>query len=267
MADPVLDEFRASGLDLTRLPGNSAKLRLLLDLVRILPSDGRLRVLDVGCAGPVPMNLWEPFVPLAKRLELVGVDVAYLDAVEARAAQLGVRIELHRASALELTDVFARESFDIVVSTQVLEHVREWRNALREMRDVAKRDATLLVTCDAGDRRIGAGLRARFAAKGAYHVIAQRATPVRRVGERLLSGDWERGPTEAELRDACAELDLTVERLARYCLLDAKVAQRHAGSLTRQLWLAFEEALAREADGNVDPTGYGILYLRARRGR
>jgi hypothetical protein len=72
---------------------------LTLDLAALTSRQRHLRALDVGCAGPEPLNLWEPFVPLRDFLEVVGVDVAGLDRTEARARVLGFDVELRDVSA------------------------------------------------------------------------------------------------------------------------------------------------------------------------
>lgn len=262
---PTLDEFAASGLALDRLPGNTAKLRLMLDLAASLPHGTRIRVLDVGCAGPEPLNVWEPFVPLADGLELTGVDVAGVDRAAARAEKLGLRFDARNASALELTRAFPAGTFDAAVSTQVLEHLRDWPEALRQLRAVVRPGGRVYVTCDSGDTARPPLERARLAAKRRYAVARERSGAVARVGARLVSGEWERGPTRAELAEAARDAGLEVERLAWYGLRDAKRAQRPAGPLTRQLWLAFEEALAAEAGQALEPGPFALLYLRARR--
>ncbi len=250
----VFEELRQSGLSLGRLPGNSAKVRLALDLAAQIRAEGPLRVLDVGCAGPAPLNLWEPFLPLADALELTGVDVAGLDRVERRARELGLRIELREGSALALSG-----SFDAVVSTQVLEHLRDWRAALREMAAVVRPGGRLYVTCDSGDLRRPVGDRMRLALKRVYARLPAR------LQAGPLSGEWERAPRTTELREASEGVGLEVERLAPYSIQAVKTAQRHAGAHTRQLWLAFEKALAGEAGDRLDVGLFSILYLRARR--
>jgi 2-polyprenyl-3-methyl-5-hydroxy-6-metoxy-1,4-benzoquinol methylase len=263
--DPVLREFAESGLALDRLSGNSAKLRLSLDLAARLRNGARLRVLDVGCAGPDPLNLWEPFVSFRETLAVVGVDIEGLDRVRSRAQELGFPIEVREGSALALVEAVDRASFDAVVSTQVLEHLRDWRAGLRQMAGALKPGGVLYLTCDSGELARSAVDRARLAGKRVYAVAAGRVHAVARLGAPAFSGQWERGPQLAELREAATGAGLDVERLERYCLHDVKTAQRHARSSTRQLWLALEEALCREAGEAVDPRLYGILYLRARR--
>ena len=263
--ESALEEFQESGLAAGSLTGNSGKLRLTLDLAALASRLGRLRVLDVGCAGPEPLNLWQPFVPLRDLVELVGVDIAGLDRTEARARELGLDVELRHVSATGLTAAFGEASFDVVASTQVLEHLQDWRDALREMGHVLRPGGTLFVTCDSGDVRATVGKRTRLSGKRAYAALRRRMPAVGKVGNTFVSGEWERGLRKSELGEALSVAGLDVERLEWYCLHCVKVAQRHAGSVTRLLWLSMEEALAKESAESIDPSLYAIIYARARR--
>lgn len=122
------------------LPGNSAKIRLLLDLIERRPG----RVLDVGCGD---LSLW---AALRERPEVVGVDIALpparVDGIERRLA-----------SALDLP---FDDEFDAVVSTQVLDDLNDRARALLEMRRVLRGGGTLFLTCDAGEA--GRSWRARL---------------------------------------------------------------------------------------------------------
>jgi SAM-dependent methyltransferase len=264
-AGSVLEEFDESGLAAESLPGSSAKLRLALDLAGLASGSRRLRILDVGCAGPEPLNLWRPFVPLWEQLEVVGVDVAGLDRAEASARELGLEIELREASASALTATFGEAAFDVVVSTQVLEHLHDWRHALSEMGRVLRPGGSLLVTCDSGDVHAPVGKRVRLSGKRAYAELRRKMPAVGKVGDSLVSGEWERGPRKSELEAALAVAGLEVEHLEWYCLHCVKTAQRDASSATRLLWLSMEEALAEETAEPLDPGLYAILYAKARR--
>jgi SAM-dependent methyltransferase len=256
-ADPTLTALLASGLALDRLPGNSAKIRLALDLAGVVNARGHVRALDVGCAGrspkTPPLNVWEPLVPLAEGLDLLCTDVADLGRVEARARELGLAFAFERADALQLRAQLGAETFDVVVSTQVLEHVREWERALAEMRAVLRPGGVLLLTCDAeaGRRR-----SFRLAAKRIYSRLPSNS---------LLpwSGEWERGIACPALARASTAAGFVVDRIGLYGLRDVKRAQADAGPATRMLWLALEEAIAREST-DPDPTAYTTVYLRAR---
>jgi SAM-dependent methyltransferase len=261
----VFDEFNESGLAADSLTGNSAKLRLTLDLAALASRHGHLRVLDVGCAGPEPLNLWEPFIPLRDRIELVGVDIGGLDRAEARAGELGLDIELRRVSAYELTAAFGEASFDAVATTQVLEHLHHWRTGLREFGRVLRPGGTLFATCDSGDVHTALPKRARLSGKRAYAALRERIPAVGRAGDLVVSGEWERGLRKEELAEGLSDAGFEVERLEWYCLHCVKVAQRHAGSATRLLWLSMEETLEQETTEHVDPSLYAILYTRALR--
>ncbi|MDX6511161.1 MAG: hypothetical protein QOE36_665 [Gaiellaceae bacterium] len=252
-----LDELRESGLDLERLPGNTAKIRLALDLAQPLRGRPRMRVLDVGCAGPQPLNLWEPLLPFSDRLDLVGVDVAGLDRVARRAGELGLALDLVEASAVDLSPV--QGTFDAVVSTQVLEHIPDWRSAVREMARVVAPGGALYITCDSGEVGRGLAVSARLVGK---RLLARAPGLARTTG---LSGEWEAGPLLADLVAEAEAAGLEVQRAARYCLRDAKAAQGPAKGRSRALWLAFEETLAAESGPALDPQLWGILYLRAAR--
>jgi SAM-dependent methyltransferase len=261
----VLAEFERSGLDLDRIGGNSGKLRLSLDLATLIEGSRRIRILDVGCAGPTPLNLWEPFAPLADQLDLVGVDVRGIARAKERARELRLPIRLYERSAFGLTEEFGTETFDAVVSTQVLEHLRDWQGALGQMRDVLRPGGTIFLTCDSGHVQRPLKNRVRLHGKRAYAVMRASLSIVGRVGDRYVSGEWEKGQTVTQLRGAAQGLGLAVERLTPYSIRDLKRAQRHTGSATRQLWLALEEELAHESSMPVDLGLYTVIYLRARR--
>ena len=47
--------------------------------------------------------------------------------------------------ALEIVDRFGSESFDVVISTDTLEHIRDWRSAVRQMKAVLRPGGLLLL--------------------------------------------------------------------------------------------------------------------------
>jgi SAM-dependent methyltransferase len=131
MGQPDRRANREDGLVREALPGNAAKIRLLLDLVEQKPG----RVLDVGCGD---LSLW---AAVRERPEVVGVDTL---------------LPAPKVAGIETRELDARAldydaEFDAVVSTQMLDDVAEWRDVLRGMRDALRPGGKLLLTCDSGD--------------------------------------------------------------------------------------------------------------------
>lgn len=189
--------MNAEGLVTEAIPGNSAKIRLLLDLLERRPG----RVLDVGCGD---LSLW---AALAERPDVVGVDAQLppprVDGIERRVLD---------ARALDYD-----EEFDAVVSTQMLDDVDEWRDVLRGMRDALKPGGTLFVTCDSGDvprpwrarlRRVPPGPRPEEL-DGAARDLGLAVEQLRRYGRRDLKS--KQGELDGAGRLATLELEESIE--------------------------------------------------------
>ncbi|MCK6552383.1 class I SAM-dependent methyltransferase [Myxococcota bacterium] len=137
---------RALGRDerLSRFHFERVKKRLL----EWLPKDGDHRVLDVGCgAGYFLAMIHDEYRRRAHRAELWGMDVSLVQLryMGQNLAQrgLGDAVAVH-ANAEQMP--FADHSFDVVLCSEVLEHVRTPARALAEMRRVLKPSGTLLLS-------------------------------------------------------------------------------------------------------------------------
>lgn len=99
----------------------------------ILPMDvGKMRVLEVGS-----MNVngsVRPHVESLEPREYVGVDIGPGAGVD--------RV----VSAHGLLEAFGAEAFDVVISTEMLEHVQDWRDAVNQMKLVLRPGGLLVIT-------------------------------------------------------------------------------------------------------------------------
>ncbi|HUP74741.1 MAG TPA: class I SAM-dependent methyltransferase, partial [Acidimicrobiales bacterium] len=121
------------------------KYRIQRDLLAI---DKPTRVLDVGAVGVGPLDLWSAIPLDDSPLDVVAVDndLAGID----KAKQLGLPIDLQCVSGYDLVDTFGEASFDLVVSTQVLEHVARPQDFITQIAQVLRPGGKFWCTLDSG---------------------------------------------------------------------------------------------------------------------
>jgi len=96
-------------------------------------------VLDIGCGGGHGSNI------LSERFEKVyGMDVS-LDAIDyAKRNWQKPNINFCVGSGTSIS--FSDQSFDVVVAFEVFEHIENWRDFLKEIKRVAKKDAAVYIS-------------------------------------------------------------------------------------------------------------------------
>jgi SAM-dependent methyltransferase len=116
-----------------------------------------LSVLDIGCVGPAPLAMWRwVYAERGDRFRLTGVDVAGIERAEHVARDRGWKnARFVRASGYATSRALGGERFDVVVSTQVLEHVRNVDRFVGELARVTAPGGRVFLTLDSGhfDRR------------------------------------------------------------------------------------------------------------------
>jgi SAM-dependent methyltransferase len=121
-------------------PGGRHRRRLVLDLLRRQEFSS---LLDVGC-GPAEMLLF-----LARRLpshvQLTGVDFAP-DVIERNRREFP---DL-RFAVLDIERGALPDQFDVVVCSEVIEHLEHQREAIRHLSSMVKPGGALLITCPTG---------------------------------------------------------------------------------------------------------------------
>lgn len=218
------------------LTGNLAKLRVVVELAeRLRASERPLAVVDVGCAGPTPFNLWDPLLTAwPDRLRLTGVDVRGVERTRAVAESRGYRVELLQVDGYAFAAALGR-TFDAVVSTQVLEHVRRPLPFLREVRKLLLPGGTAWLTFDSGHFR--------------REALVERVRHL--LGPVLPERFHDRGVTAERLRELADGSGFEVEEL-RYANLhplkqvdNHEVSPPHRAAYLRA-WMALEDALAAD---------------------
>lgn len=113
MCSPGCIEFSSSNLSRLEVEGN--------------------RVLEIGSLVDITGSS-RPYVQSLNPSEYIGIDVN---------AGEGVDIVCTVEDAL---DKFGKEIFDIVISTEVLEHVLDWRKAISNIKNLCKQAGVILIT-------------------------------------------------------------------------------------------------------------------------
>jgi len=90
------------------------------------------RVIEVG-SYDVNGSL-RPIIELLKPAEYIGVDI-----------RKGPGVDII-CNAENLVERFGKETFDIVISTELLEHIRNWKKAISNIKNVCKPGGIILIT-------------------------------------------------------------------------------------------------------------------------
>lgn len=110
---------------------NSACIRFIEENLSRREAEGK-RALEVGSLN-VNGSAREAVLPLAP-LSYTGVDISSGPGVD------------EVCDVTRLTDRFGPGSFDLVLSTELIEHVRDWRAAVSNLKSVLKPGGVLLIT-------------------------------------------------------------------------------------------------------------------------
>jgi 2-polyprenyl-3-methyl-5-hydroxy-6-metoxy-1,4-benzoquinol methylase len=131
--------------------GNVAKVKVLHELQRRLSGGSAASILDIGIVGPQPLEFWQGLLDSYRsQFHLTGVDVRGID----RARQVverrgwGKQVTLYPGSGYALRELFVPESFDVVVATQVLEHVARLPLFIQQVASVMRSGAEGFFTID-----------------------------------------------------------------------------------------------------------------------
>jgi 2-polyprenyl-3-methyl-5-hydroxy-6-metoxy-1,4-benzoquinol methylase len=140
---------------IARLEGNLAKQRVQRRLRELIAAQEGLSILDVGCVGPSPLAMWGwIFDEQGGRFHLTGVDVAGIERAARVAAERGWRkTRFASIGRYDLNSRLGGERFDVLVCTQVLEHVLRVGAFVADLAQVVKPGGRALLTLDSGHFR------------------------------------------------------------------------------------------------------------------
>lgn len=239
MPGPVALELLSGPRPVT---GNTAKVKVLCELMdRIAARRAPPVILDVGCIGLQPLELWDPVLRMFPTVQLVGVDVAGIDRARRVVRERGwTQVTLHESSGYALERLFAAATFDLIVATQVLEHMAQPVRFLRQAARVVRPGGEVFLTVDS------AHWLPRFTVRRPLRLV-------KNVGKRVLARlgrerhyDLPWGDREIEAFARAARLEVAAIRY--YNVHPMKFIHNHLvppalQNAFLQLWFGQEELL------------------------
>lgn len=172
---------------------NLAKYRIGEELIKTFESEpGRVfEILDVGVTGPRPLGFWRPFLKYPN-FRLTGVDVDKESIARLKQETLPEQVvALEALSGYDIAERYGDERFDIVVSTQVLEHMKHPERFIEAAFRVLKSGGAFLICYDSGEyprkkrvlKEFAKDVAVRISGSERYHDKDIAAADVRRMLE------------------------------------------------------------------------------------
>jgi 2-polyprenyl-3-methyl-5-hydroxy-6-metoxy-1,4-benzoquinol methylase len=236
------------------LPGNLAKLRLLLRLEQIVQERESPSVCDVGCVGPDPFNLWKPmFEQYPHEFELSGIDLFGIDIARRMAAERGWQADLRTGDATAIAAAFPGLQFDIVVCTGVLQALPNWESFFDEARRVLAPNGRVLLTAVSRQASIPRRTELR-------HLARRLASRVPGQGFR-----WYRGLRADEVMAAAGARGFAVRDSLRCNIAAIKPLHNSSPASSQnellRRWLLLEEALLESGAAERHPDAFLEFFL------
>jgi 2-polyprenyl-3-methyl-5-hydroxy-6-metoxy-1,4-benzoquinol methylase len=236
------------------LPGNVGKMRLLLNLERLLEAGRVLQICDVGCVGTDPFNLWAPLFELhQERFELAGLDIVGIEEARFVARERGWDIRLTFGHALSIEEAFPGERFDVVVCTGVLQALRNPAGFFHSARQVLSPSGRILLTAIAREGDVSPRVAlTHFARRQAARLPSQ-------------AHRWYHGLLPGELETAAGQNGFRVREWQRCNLSAIKPLQNASPSEVRneimRRWYLLESGLVEAGAGVRAPGAFLELFF------
>src|SRR5258705_9117943 len=249
------------------LTGNVAKVKVLQKLHDHIANAAEVEILDIGCTGPQPLAFWEPLlIRTDARFRLTGIDVDGIDKAREMLARRGwtPSVTLLQGSGYDLENLFPAHSFDIVVATQVLEHVARIVPFIRQIETVLKAGGEAFFTLDSGHWQPRFDIQAPV--RLAKNIVKKSLGSL--GNERHYDLPW----LDREIIGACNEEELEVVDCQYFNLPPLKWIHNHLMPAEKKnafmrLWLELEEFINDDAAVRDKVKNYFlVIYLQVRKG-
>ena len=228
--------------------GNVAKVKVVHELQRCLSTGEAKSILDIGVVGPQPLEFWQPLLDgYPTQFHLNGVDVWGIDRARQVVQQGGweKQVTLQQGNGYTLNTLFPPETFDVVVATQVLEHIARLPLFLQQVVSVMRSGAEGFFVFDSAHYQSRFDIR--FPVRLAKNLVKKGLSLL--GNERHYDLPW----MDHEVVSLCERVGLKVIECRYYNLHPIKNIHNHIiphaqKNAFMKLWFDLEEFINEDLD-------------------
>lgn len=248
--------------------GNVAKVKVLHELHALMFTGSAGSILDIGCVGPKPFEFWEPLLTTCgDHFHLTGIDRLGIEKAQEVVQSHGWegRVILRQANGYNLSKIFERESFSVVTSIQVLEHIARLPLFMKQIAHIVKPTGDIYLTVDS------AHYKSRFDPRNPVRLVKNLIKKSLSLmgNEKHYDLPWY----DYEVRHACNQVGLEIVECRYYNIPILKLIHNHIVPPNQknafiQLWFELEEVLNDEkCFGERVKNLFSGLYFHVRKSR
>ena len=194
--------------------GNTGKHKVIHRLKEFLPNQ-KITVLDIGVGN---LDLWLDCGIDLSNITIYGIDKSKQALEDAKNNVKKIKnpnFHFSNISINEISEKFSDQKFDIIVSTNVLEHLKDLSSAFNSIRKVMKNSSIGLFVCDSG----------HFSStKNTKRKLYESAYKVKR---RYFDDFYLKPPTIDELKTSLSKSQLSFESVEYYNIDPIKFIHNH----------------------------------------
>lgn len=194
--------------------GNTGKHKVLHRLKELLPNK-KITILDIGIGN---LDLWLDCDLDLSNIEVYGIDKNKQVLEEAKNNVKKIKnhcFKFYNISINEIPEKFPEQKFDIIISTNVLEHIKDLPSAFKSIRKVMNKESIGLFVCDSGHF---------ISSKNAKRKLYESAYKIKR---RYFDDFYLKPPTTDELKTSLLNSQLSFESVEYYNIDPIKFIHNH----------------------------------------
>ncbi len=236
------------------ITGNTGKVKIIHNLEKISDQNKKIKILDIGCGN---LDLWLDTKINFSNFEIHGIDrnSESLSLAKERARDLQAEKSFHFYNEkIQNLDKLFDFKFDLIVSTQVLEHIKDIDDFFSNIKKVVNKDSKGFFTCDS----------AYYQQKSSDNTKGIRF--VRKLKRQYVNDFYLRPLTKEQILDVLRKINIQTYNFEYYCINPLKFIHNHVISFERkdiflERWFELESFLNNTGEMEKIRNYCSVLYF------